>query len=74
MRKRFTNIVQDDKGTFIGHLDDETYIEVKYVGWNSKNIKSYKIQVWLDECGCIYEEIKRFKKIDEAILCAVSNA
>jgi hypothetical protein len=55
-------------------LDDETYIEVKYVGWNSKNIKSYKIQVWLDECGCIYEEIKRFKDIDEAILCAVSNA
>jgi hypothetical protein len=74
MRKRFDNIVQDDKGTFIGHLNEETYIEVHYVGRNNMKVKSYRIEVWLDECGCIYREIMRFRNIDEAILCAVSNA
>jgi len=72
--QRFIDIVQKDKKVFIGHLDEENYIEIQYVGWNSKGIKSYKIYVWRDECGCIYEEIKRFCNMDEAILCAVSNA
>jgi len=71
---RFIDIVQNDKKVFIGHLDLENYIEIQYLGWNSKNIKSYKIQIWRDECGCIYEEVKRFINMDEAILCAVLNA
>ena len=72
--QRFIDIVQNDKKVFIGHLDEENYIEIQYVGWNSKGVKSYKIQVWRDECGCIYDEIKRFSNMDEAILCAVLNA
>ena len=72
--RRFIDVVQYDKSVFIGHLDLENYIEIHYTGWNQKNIKSYKIQIWRDECGCIYEEIKRFTNMDEAILCAVSNA
>jgi len=70
----FINVIQNNKECFIGHLDEENYIEIQYVGWNSKSIKSYKIQIWRDECGCIYEEIKRFPNINEAISCAVSNA
>jgi len=30
--------------------------------------------VWRSECGCIYDQIKRFKNMDEAILCAIENA
>jgi hypothetical protein len=72
--QRFVDVVQNDKKVFIGHLDEENYIEIQYVGWNSKGVKSYKIQVWRNECGCIYEKIKRFSNMDEAILCAVLNA
>jgi hypothetical protein len=69
----FLDVVQNDNKVFIGNLDDENYIEIQYVGWNSKGVKSYKIQIWRDECGCIYEQIKRFSNMGEAILCAVSN-
>jgi len=63
------------KKVFIGHLDEDNYIEIQYVGWNQyKGVNSYKIQIWRDECGCIYEQIKRFSNMDEAILCAVLNA
>lgn len=72
--QRFIDVVQKDKKVFIGYLDEENYIEIQYVGWNSKGVKSYKIQVWRNECGCIYEEIKRFSNMDEAVLYAVSNA
>jgi hypothetical protein len=72
--QRFIDVVQKDKKVFIGHLDDENYIEIQYVGWNQKGVNSYKIQIWRDECGCIYEEIKRFSSMDEAILFAVLNA
>ena len=72
--QRFTDVVQHDKRVFIGSLDEDNYIEIQYIGWNQKGLKSYKIQVWRNDCGCIYEEIKRLSSIDEAILCAVSNA
>jgi len=67
LMQRFIDIVQYSKGVFIGHLDTENYVEIHYVGWNQKGINSYKIQIWRDECGCIYNEIKRFLDIDAAI-------
>jgi hypothetical protein len=72
--QRFIDIIQKDKKVFIGHLDEDNYIEIQYVGWNQKGVNSYKIQIWRDECGCIYEQIKRFPNMNQAILCAVSNA
>ncbi len=72
--RRFIDIVQNDKKVFIGYLDKENYIEIQYVGRNQKGLNSYKIQIWRDECGCVYEEIKRFSNMGEAILCAVLNA
>jgi len=74
MKRRFINIIQNDKGVFFGHLDEDNYIEIQYIGWNQKGINSFKIQVWRSECGCIYDQIKRFKNMDEAILCAIENA
>lgn len=70
---RFIDVVQNNNTVFIGHLDSENYIEIEYVGWNHKGVKSYKIQIWRDECGCIHDEIKRFKNINDAILYAVEN-
>lgn len=69
----FAHIVQYNKHEFIGYLDLETYIEINYVGWNQKNLNSYKIQIWRDECGYVFEQIKRFSNINDAIVYAVEN-
>jgi hypothetical protein len=71
--QRFIDVVQNDNKVFIGHFDLDNYIEIQYVGWNQKDVKSYKIQIWRDECGCIYEKIVRCKNMDEAISLAVEN-
>jgi len=71
--KRFIDVVQHDKKVFMGHLDIDNYIEIEYMGWHTKKEKSYKIEIWRDECGCIFREIKRFPNMDEAIMFTVSN-
>jgi hypothetical protein len=30
MKRRFINIIQNDKGVFFGHLDEDNYIEIRY--------------------------------------------
>lgn len=62
-----------DNTTFMGYLNSDDYVDIHYVGWNTKKTNSFRIEIWRDECGCIYNEIKRFLNIDEAILFVVKN-
>ena len=64
--QRFTDVIKT-KSAFTGIIGDHR-IEIQYAGWVCKNLNSYKIQIWTDECGCTYEDFKRFSCIDDAII------
>lgn len=71
IKSLFESIEEYSKGTFIGYLNEDILIQVEYTGWKTKALNNYRIQIWVDECGCIFDENKAYDRIEEAILFAV---
>lgn len=67
LSKRVVKIVKHTKREFFAHMDEDTYVEISYCGAKQKSVDNYKIQIWMNECGCIYDEMKLFSSIDDAI-------
>ena len=53
---------------------DNNYIEIEYAGWKQKGVNIYKVAIWKDECGCIFNEIKAFFNIKDALSWATKKA
>lgn len=68
IKQYFNDILEYGKFKFSSYLNDEIYIKIQYSGWCQKNINKYEIQIWKDECGCIYNQMKKYPNIKDAIL------
>jgi hypothetical protein len=74
---QFMEVVEHSESIFIAHIDEYTYINIRYVNrdeifipWNPECEDSYRIQVWQDD-ECNYDEVKIYPTMEEAILHAV---
>lgn len=71
IKSLFESIEEYSIGAFMGNLNEDTLIQVEYIGWKTKAQNNYRIQIWVTECGCVFDENKAYDRIEEAILFAV---
>lgn len=66
MENNRINVIRNNKSEIIERIGTDHLIEIKHTGYTLKGMNKYRIQIWKEECGTIYNKMKCFKTITDA--------